>query len=282
MRISHSRVELYSLCGQKYKFKYVEKLEANKTYTPLLFGSAIDRALNYVLTRTKHGHTLSEEVALALFHNSMKQWSGQNELVYYKNECPDMHGDAPFGSLDDEQQQYAVWANLCDVGEAILSTYQKEIVPLFAEILSVQSKKIVPNEDGDELVLITDFMARLHDGRVVVFDNKTTGDVKKSYPKTSVAKSQQLAIYTEFEETNLAGYIALQKKLKDGKVVWAMIIDGVPEAMTAQAFDKIDEALRGIKRGEFEKNLKACFSFGRLCEYKKYCQYGDDTGLVRK
>ena len=275
MRISHSRVELYTQCPRKYQIKYIEKLEPNKTFTPLLFGSAIDKALNYVLTRTKRKHVVYEDTAKAIFLKNMQKWAGQNELIFFKNEMPDIMEEG----LDP---QWAVWEHLCGVGIAMIQTYIEEILPLFKEILSVQTKKLIPNEEGDELILITDFMAKLHDDRVVVFDNKTSTDVKKGYPKSSVAKSQQLAIYAEFSNTKLAGYVALQKKLKDGKVVWAMIIDEIPEEQTAKAFDKIDEALRGIKNEIFPPCPKSCFSFGRSCEYWNYCKRGDKTGLIQK
>lgn len=278
MRISHSKTELYSLCPAKYAFQYVDGLSADKTYTPLLFGSAIDKALNYVLTRTKRNHVVYPETALAIFQKTMNKWQGQNELIYFKNEMPPVIKE----EASPEELQWAVWDNLCDIGAQMLETYQYQILPLFEKIISVQTKKIIPNDDGDELILITDFTAQLKDGRIVTFDNKTAGDVKKSYPKTAVSKSQQLAIYTEFEDTKLAGYIALQKKLVDNEIFWSMIVDEVPEEQVEKAFEKVDAALKGIKAEEFPTNQKACFSFGRKCEYWNLCKKGDSSGLIKK
>lgn len=275
MKVSHSKVELYSLCPAKFKFNYIDNLEALETYSPLLFGGAVDKALNYILTRTKRDHKVYLETANAIFIKNMRKWDGTTKFVFFKNEMPEV-------MPDDVHEEDAVWEHLCSIGLMMLSTYVEEILPKFKEIIAVQTRKEIPNEEGDVLVLITDFTARLHDDRVVTFDNKTTTDLKKNYGPTSVAKSQQLAIYAEFAENRLAGYIAMSKKLKDGKIQWTMVVDEVPEEQSEKAFEKVDAALRGIKAGEFNPNPKACFSFGKLCIYKNYCQYNDDKGLVKK
>lgn len=269
MRTSHSKTELYNLCPAKFRFKYIDKLEPNKTFSALLFGGAIDKALNYILTRTKRKHIVYADTTKRIFTKNMNKWQGQNELVFFKNEMP-----------YENSSQEEVWRHLVIVGYIMIDTYISEILPMFAEILSVQTKREIPNAEGDILVLITDFTARLHDGRVVTFDNKTSTDIKKNYGPKSVAKSQQLAIYTEFEESKLAGYIALSKRLKDGKVEWVSVVDTILEEQAVIAFEKVDQALRGIKNEEFPCNPKACYSFGKPCDYMKYCKYNDDSGLV--
>lgn len=277
MKISYSKVELYSQCPKKYYYKYIEKLEIDKTFSSLLFGSAVDKSLNYILTRTKHHHKVYSETALNIFLKNMKKWHSQNELVFFKNEAP-----YDIENYSKEEAQVAVWNHLCVIGAAMLVAYKKEILPKFKRIISVQTRKCVPNVEGDELILITDFVAQLHDDRIVVFDNKTTSDIKKNYSKSAVSKSQQLAIYSEFEETKLAGYIALSKKLKEGNIDWTMIIDEVPEEQIEKAFDKIDSALRSIKKEEFPLNTKSCFSFGRKCEYYNACKFNNFEGIIKK
>lgn len=277
MNISHSKIELYSTCPAKYAFKYNHRLEPDKTFCALLFGISIDRALNYMLTRTKHKHIVSEVATRAIFLKSMSAWKGQNELIYFKNEAPTDIGDYP-----EEDQQKAVWNHLISVGNSMIYTYIGEIMPLFKEIISVQTRKEIPNAEGDTLVLITDFTARLHDNRIVTFDNKTTSDVKKNYGKSSVAKSQQLAIYTEFEESRLAGYIALSKVIKPGIKAWDMVIDTIPEENVEKAFNKVDDVLRSIKREEFPKNEKSCFSYGKKCDYWGICKNNSMYGLIEK
>jgi hypothetical protein len=278
MKISHSKVELYNTCPAKYKFRYIDKLDVDKTFTPLLFGSAIDQALNYVLIQTKDKKPVDIVEAKRIFNAEMDKWHGQNELAYFKYELPEdqvIEGD-------DEGNQVRAHRHLKTIGEKMLDTYVAEILPLFDEVIDVQITKNIKNEEDDELILVVDFVAKLKDGRVVTFDNKTTGDVKKNYPKNSVQKSQQLSIYAEFADNNLAGYIAMQKKLKDDKIVWNIIVDEIPDEQIETAFNKVDDALRAIKREEFDKNEKGCFSFGKLCEYAGLCKRGSKKGLIER
>lgn len=278
MRISYSKVDLYSSCPQRYKFKYIDKLEPDKTYTPLLFGGACDRAFNYLLLRAKRNKPIYIETAKQILLKYMSKWDGKNELVFYKSDLPDDVTE----EMDLITKQWKAWNNLIDVGEKMLETYRDEILPMFDEILAVQTRKEVKNEDGDSLILIVDFTAKLKDGRIVTFDNKTAGDAKKSYPKTAVKKSKQLAIYSEYANTPLAGYIVLQKKLKDDKIVWTHIIDEVSEEQKEEVFENIDNALCGIKAEEFPKNEKACFSYGQKCPYFGACKYSNYEGLIKK
>lgn len=277
MNISYSKVELFSQCGFKYYLRYVERYSVDQTFTPLLFGTAIDKALNYVLTRKKHKHTVDPTIAKALFEKYMKAWHGQNELVFFKNEAP-----KDIEQHDKSTHQQLVWDNLLNIGKLMITTYIDEILPTFTEIVSVQTRREIKNETGDTLVLITDFSAKLDDGRTVVLDNKTSSNINKYYGETCVVKSQQLAIYCEFEENRYAGYVALQKKLVRGKVKWNIVIDEVPEPQIESAFQKIDGALHDIKNEKFEKDKKNCFSFGRKCEYYNLCTFGDSTGLIKR
>jgi len=261
----------------------IDKWAPDKTYSSLLFGSAIDKALNYILLRTKHHHTPHYDTARLIFERGMETWHAQNELVYFKNEAPPLHpggSQLPFDELSDEDKQEAVLINLCTIGRNMLQTYITDILPQLGTILSVQTKRFIPNDAGDHLVLVTDFRARLPDGREVTFDNKTCSDLKR-YGPSSVRKSQQLAIYTEYEPSRLAGYIALCKKLVDGKVEYKIRIDDIPEEMVVQAFEKVDGSLEAMKRGEFPKTEKGCWQFARRCELWDLCKHGKTDGLIQ-
>ncbi len=74
----------------------------------------------------------------------------------------------------------------------------------------------------------------------------------------------------------------LQKVLENGNIVWKFIQDVIPEETIEKSFNTVDESIRGIKNEEFPKNNKACFSFGRRCEYWNACKKGDYVGLISK
>lgn len=268
MRISHSKVELYNTCGMKYRFRYVDKIKVDQTAAALLFGGACDKAFNYLLLRTKHKKIVFPEVAKKIFLKKMNTWKGQNELVFFKSELPEngFQEDDPVGNQD------RCFEHLCSLGQKMIDVFYTKILPLFKEIISVQTKKVIKNLENDELVLVTDFVAKLHDDRVVLFDNKTTSDLK-TYSKNAVKKSQQLSLYVEYEQNRLAGYICFQKKLVNNEVVWKYIIDEIPEEQSIKSFELIDQTLRNIKAEKFEKNQKNCMMFGKKCEYWDICKY---------
>ena len=57
-RLSHSAINRYKMCGESYRLHYVEKIRPNGTSSALLFGAALDNALNVLLTV---GNELSAE-----------------------------------------------------------------------------------------------------------------------------------------------------------------------------------------------------------------------------
>lgn len=276
MKVSYTALEFYSLCPRKYKYKYVDRLEADKTFTPLLFGKSIDNALNYILICKKNNEVLSEDTAISIFEDEMKTWDpGKNELIYFKSEAGDT---TAFLEATHEEKQQIVWLNLLQLGHKIIKTFVAEILPMFKEVNDVQIERVIENESGDQLKIVIDFVATVQDGTKVVFDNKTTS-LLKNYPKNSVLKSKQLAMYSEFYPDHKSGYIAIQKQLVDGEIKWKCIIDTISEEMKEETFKNIQEVTDQIKTNEFDKNTKACYSFGRKCEYYSYCHFGNSSGL---
>lgn len=278
MKLSHTALETYRSCPKKYYYKYRERLEADKTYSSLLFGKAADEAFNYILTCAKE-KTKSENVvefAIAIFNKKMNEWQGQNEFVYFKNETPQ---DIDFGALTDEEKQKTVWEHLVKVGHKIIELFVNEIVPQLGEIQDVQVEKLITNSNEDVLKIVIDFVTILPDGRKVVFDNKTTSSIKRNYPAGSVKKSKQLAMYTEYYPGYLSGYIAIEKSLNP---LYNIFIDRIEPEFKENVFKEIETNCNEIKSENFEKNEKSCYAFGRSCEYYSYCKFGNRTGLKVK
>lgn len=276
-RLSNSSLDLYQQCPRKWAFKYKENLKGDYTSTPLLFGSAIDNALNYILESIRDKKEWSKDNAKELFIACMKTWQGQNKLEFFKNEVPEELKD----SIDEDnlEHQEEVWDNITQRGLACLEVYINDVLPLIDEVISVQNKGVVQNEDGDEFTFVVDFVAKLKDGRTVLFDNKTSS---AKYPKNRVIKSQQLSLYIEqFPEIKLAGYIVLIKNpAKEKGMTHQILIDEIPEQTRAESFKLLDETMQNIKEEKFPCNTKSCKAFGKDCEYKAACMYGNYEGLI--
>ena len=277
MKISNSKIDLYDRCPRAFYYKYIENLKADKTNSPLLFGIALDISLNYILESIRDKKEWTRERALEIFGDSMEEWKGQNRLDFFKGDVPKELQDKIDEEDPDFQEQ--VWEEMYKRGIACIDVYIKEILPQFKEIIDVQIKFEIPNKNGDVFNGVIDFIAKMQDDRVVLFDNKTSS---ARYPKTKVKKSQQLSLYLEqFPDIKYAGYCVLIKNPeKERGVTYQLMVDEIPEETTEASYKKLDETLNKIAAGEFPCNPKGCKAFGKPCEYEMYCNYGDKTGLI--
>ncbi len=114
---------------------------------------------------------------------------------------------------------------------------------------------------------------------MVLVDNKTAA---RPYPKNSVKKSDQLAIYNEFHPVEYCGYIVFHKKLKDNKIKWQFLIDKIEEEKKQQVFDEVDQALHDIKAEKFNRNRRSCNMYGKRCIFYNACFNNDYTGLIKR
>lgn len=273
MRISHSAKEVFQECSYKYFLKYFLKLRPTGYKSPLAFGSAIDEGLNTLL------ETRDIELAIIKFETSW-EFFRDKDVSYSKSDLDD------WLSPPIEDMQMRTWISLKHRGCFMLREYNKQVMPLIKEVLKVQIDQTVANEKGDELVIKTDFIAVMHDGRRVLFDNKTSS---MAYAEDSVRTSQQLSIYYETlkSEYNLthAGYIVIPKRLRKKKlpaIDISIIIDEIPQATIDATLESYDTALTSIKSGQFKCNMESCMKPWGKCEYYDYCRSGSMEGLEEK
>lgn len=268
-RISNSKLDLYQLCPRKFKFRYIEKVKGNFVSTPLLFGGAMDIALNYILQSIKDNTPWTFEEVTNLFIEQMDLWDREVPLNYFKSEIPEN------GNENDE----AIHANLIERGLACLDVYINEVLPMIDQVLYVQEKGELLNTEGDIFEFIVDAIVKLKDGRVVLLDNKTSSS---KYPKNKVIKSQQLSLYLEaYPDIKYAGYAVVIKNPDRTKgTTFQFMVDEIPESTKADSFKLLEDTLLNIKQGKFGCNYKSCKAFGKECEYARACQYGDYYGLV--
>lgn len=87
-RLSYSAMEKYKTCPKMYELHYKEKLRSHKLSSPLLFGNAIDNALNTLLLKKKNNLTDEERAFVSL---DPKQVFDQTfSFQYINNEREDM------------------------------------------------------------------------------------------------------------------------------------------------------------------------------------------------
>lgn len=269
MKISHSAVQTYLECAYKFFLQYMLRLRPKAKTSALSYGDAIDTGLNALLE--------SKDLSKAL-HSFEQRW-----LRYKDTGIQYTKGDLEEHLFEDNETPEA-WESLRRRGVHILQEYNDQIMPLIKEVIAVQIDETVKNDQQDELVIKTDMIVVWHDGRRILFDNKTTS---VAYKEDSVRTSEQLAIYFETlkdkYKLDAAGYIVIAKKVNKKKkpaVNINVIIDQIDEETFHKTLEQYDTVLDKIKSGSFEQNHKSCVGKYGPCPFLKYCHKGRDmTGL---
>ena len=184
--------------------------------------------------------------------------------------------------LDEDTQKvynYLCWLSLLRKGYMLIDAYRKHVMPQIEEVFDVQKRISLPDEN-DEFIGVIDLICSFNSepGVKYVCDNKTSS---RAYKEDSVRTSEQLAAYSEHEEIRNCAYIVLEKKIRkrEPKTRSDIIKDKMPESMINETFEKLTEVFYGINEEHFEKNMDACFQYGRRCEYYDYCRTGDLKNL---
>lgn len=306
-RLSYSSVEQYLNCPKSWYLKYIRNMKEKYTGSALIFGSALDKALNKLL----EGNTTSINLTY-LDSMTFSEVNGElldlrvTDLIQYGNQ------DFDVDVLTQQERQelelytmqwdlkkhhenlvqlkreknlngealrhfnYMSWMSLRRKGLLILGAYKEQVLPQIKRIVSVQKEFSLKNDEGDEFIGFIDFIAEFDD-KVVIFDNKTTSS---AYKDDSARTSKQLASYLgALEELKFdfgtkdihVGYIAINKnirKKKEPRVNIQIIIDKVPEDLINSVFEDYDKANVAIHNGEFEPSYPNCASKYGKC----FCQ----------
>lgn len=262
VKLSHSSKNKYLQCAHSYKLHYVDRWRSIIMSSALSFGSAIDNASNTMLENKDNPECLKlaidtfnrsweqgedyarKTIDLPLNPNvkyfksdhepdllEKKQWAElfkyDGNLFETRNSIDEkLKAGIKWLDIPEEQRSvynYTNWLCLQKKGQLLLTAYHKEILPQFKEVLAVQMKVELIDDEGNNLNGVIDLVARLHDGRVMVIDNKTTST---EYDEDSVSMSEQLATYVTIlnifnddpehswkHKVDGAGYAVMSKKL---------------------------------------------------------------------
>lgn len=254
MRISHSAISKYLQCPKMYEYHYVRKIRPNWTSSALLFGDALDKALNELVTK-------SEKDPYETFVNSWTNGFINKEPIYiptctkllYANKDYDANiltpedydeiderlekGEATrfdfnelvakkkqtsWNSFSDSEKAYfnlINWICMKRKAKYILDGYVEKVLPKIIRVLSIQEPIKVDNGAGDELNGFIDLVAELEGHGVVILDHKTSA---RAYDWDAPSKSVQLALYKHLKgpdfNTEKVGFIVMHKNLDHKRV----------------------------------------------------------------
>jgi hypothetical protein len=334
-RFSHSSVDLYSLCGRKFKLQKIEKWRSPKLSSPLFFGRALDEAfsvllcdkkvvltdkeLNVKLSKSAEevfednmiigedvnrdpielSHSLLADYYVSDFSPELMQKKHLKQLQVFEptyslsafldfhEQCKEqLRAKEILNEGDRLLFNYLSWVSLVEKGKLMIDSYRQVVIPQISEVVDIQKPISIKNEDGDEITGYIDFTAKfVGDDSIYICDNKSSS---KAYTPGSVKESFQLATYCEAEGTNKAAYVVSEKKIfkKDSDTIVngirsSIIKDVIPEEQFQATFDRFENTAYNVQQGLFPENRSSCFSFGRICEYYKVCNFNDYSGLIR-
>ena len=284
INLSHTAKEKYMDSPRAYYLHYLLNLREEKCGSALFFGNAMDNGLNVLLLER------DLEKAKQEFDKQMRTFSYNNETldILKTDKIKYSKSDLDESLIpEDTEEHLKAWTSLRAKGMMFLEAYYKEILPKIKKVLAVQQYIDIRNEAGDKIIGFIDLICEWEDGRVIIFDNKTSSvDYKQDKLQDD---APQLATYMESsiaKKLNVThqGYIVISKKIrkKEPRVRIDVIIDQVPETLIEKTFNDYNKVLAGVKRGEFQCSGTCDKPWGK-CPYKAYCESdgADLTGLVK-
>ena len=230
------------MCPRSYKYHYMDKLRPNSTTGALLFGSALDNALNQLLKPEKN--ITPEDIFTECFTNA--EINGKStyiptaQNVMYSSYDMDtdllqekdyifLRTDAStlksikankYKATKEEKSllNHATWLCLLNKGLLMLKVYRKKVTHKFNKVLEVQKNIELDNGSGDRVTGIIDVIADVKGHGIVILDNKTSS---MAYSEDSVLTSAQLSTYVAAMQneypTYKAGYIVMKKQVIKNK-----------------------------------------------------------------
>lgn len=240
---------MYTDCGRKYKFHYVDKYREKYFHSALGFGSAIDNGLNTLLeTRDfeKGKAEFDKTWAFQYVNGKVTALARSEYLVYaekdfdkdlltpediavlevkepfeYYEKIKEMKSLRGFDNLTVEERQFynhMNWLCLRRKGYVMMKAYNEKILPKIKNVLAVQHKFQLENNVGDTIVAVADMIVEWEDGRILLLDNKTSS---REYEADQAARSAQLIVYyhklKEEFKINSVGFIVMNKNISKNK-----------------------------------------------------------------
>lgn len=298
MNISYSAVDKYNTCPRMYKHHYIDRIRPKNTTSALLFGSAVDDALNELLLNFKDNESRLKK-CITVYNQEMSKWLNSNNVDFFNKDFDrDILQDSDISSIeqarDDRKDHYYGWYCLYRKGLELLKKYELEVIPKIKEVVSVQQSIKKSNQSGDNIVMYLDAVLIWHDDDNPNNDLPSVSDHKtssSSYSKKKIDTSRQLALYSFFTNLEDISYVVMRKDLNSkGQLRPIQILHSkATDELKTDTLDEIDQVLNHVKNKRFPKTDKKwqCKKmFGKLCPYYDICHNNkkveDCSNLIQK
>jgi hypothetical protein len=209
-KLSNSAVNKYNECSLCYKLHYIDGVRPVKTSSALVFGAALDLALNDLLLKK------DLDKAKHVFQMEWQKYHLDPNIKYFKS---DLDEELLKYHRIDDLTQAPEWSTLHIKGNMFIEAYHKEVLPKIKHVFAIQLPISIKNEQEDEIVGFLDFIVKWEDDKAYLMDNKSS---KSRYSEDSAKEGQQLPLYhyAVKDEYKLAGigYIVLIKEINKNRL----------------------------------------------------------------
>lgn len=250
-KLSFSQLQRFLMCGYSHHLHYKEKLRPTTTSAALLVGSALDEAINALLTqsgdavevfdaRWAKGYIGKNLVELPTntdivyaesdFDSDIFEQDDYDTLkAYIKENFKATHDPMelfdiikaikknPYKTWSKEQNEYynlACWLSWHRKARYIIKAYQEEVLPKIKKVIHVQKEINMDNGAGDTVIGYIDLIAEWEDGKTYILDNKSSG---RAYAEDAPSTKPQLHLYSIAENNPNVGFIVYLKNLEKNK-----------------------------------------------------------------
>lgn len=232
-KLSHSSANIFQDCPKKWEYHYVKHLRSKTTTGALLFGSAIDAALNALMKNDGKDpiktfdyiwrfqeingvKTYLPTATQVVYANSdwdeelllQEDWDKVDELllelyqtvgINSKEEITKVYTEkeyAGFDGLPEDRKKLlnlSNWLCLYRKGLIMIEAVKRDVLPNIEEVLGVQEYVSLDNDNGDSVIGYADLVARWKGIKTPVILDFKTSS--REYDKDSVLTSPQLTLY---------------------------------------------------------------------------------------
>lgn len=219
-RLSNSSINKYLTCPTAWKLHYKEGYRTPKMKSALLFGSAVDKAIEYLVTKNDDEEHSKYATAEQCFDYHFTHQYVNNELVNIFELAPEVEfskKDVDTDLLTEEEMEDESrlwWYSLRKKGHLIVQAARYKVLPLITQVHSTQEKTELKNDEGDSSIGYCDGVFSFEGyNKPVITDFKTAS---RPYALDSVKESAQLIQYLhdlsdKYEGTRLAAYVVFLK-----------------------------------------------------------------------
>jgi hypothetical protein len=199
----------------------------------LIFGGALDKALNEVLQPTganPYDIFMKDFTYNVINDKDNPEYVPISDNVVYAKYDFDKHilNVEDKVEINDLIKQYPNkveninnFVCMKRKGFLFIDAFKKKVLPLFRRVIVSQKEIELPGYGGSVVKGYIDFIAEMNDGSIVLFDNKTS---RRLYEPDAAKISGQLAIYKNAVKDSIkidkVGYIVMRKDIEKtwGKV----------------------------------------------------------------